>query len=78
MHFFTATMGIPAAFAILAIAAEFLGGIGLIVGFLSRIAAFGVAVEMLVAVGLVHLRNGIFMNWYAIRRARGTNTICWR
>ena len=71
MHFFTATMGIPAAFAILAIAAEFLGGIGLIVGFLSRIAALGIAVDMLVAVGLVHLRNGIFMNWYGNQKGEG-------
>ena len=64
MQFFTTQMGIPAVFAFLAIAAEFLGGIGLIVGFLSRIAAFGIAVNMLVAILMVHLRNGIFMNWY--------------
>jgi len=64
-------MGIPAAFAILDIAAEFLGGIGLIVGFLSRIAALGIAVDMLVAIGLVHLRNGIFMNWYGNQKGEG-------
>ena len=43
--------------------AEFLGGIGLIVGLLSRVAAFSIAVDMIVAVLLVHARNGLFMNW---------------
>ena len=42
MGFFTHQMGIPAPFAFLAICAEFFGGLGLIVGFLGRIAAFGI------------------------------------
>jgi len=71
MRFFTVQMGIPAVFAILAIAAEFFGGIGLIVGFLTRIAAFSIAVDMLVAVLLVHARNGIFMNWYGNQKGEG-------
>ncbi|HZD50429.1 MAG TPA: DoxX family protein [Silvibacterium sp.] len=71
MHFFTTQMGIPAAVAVLPIAAEFLGGIGLIVGFLSRIAAFGIAADMFVAVCLVHLRNGLFMNWYGNQKGEG-------
>jgi len=70
MHFFTG-MGIPAAFAFLSIMAEFLGGIGLIVGFLTRIAAFGIAIDMLVAVLLVHARNGVFMNWYGNQKGEG-------
>ncbi|HEX3471495.1 MAG TPA: DoxX family protein [Silvibacterium sp.] len=70
MHFFTG-MGIPALFAFLAIAAEFLGGIGLIVGFLSRIAAFGIAVNMIVAIFMVHLPNGIFMNWSGNQKGEG-------
>ncbi len=45
MGFFTGQMHIPALFAFLAIAAEFAGSIGLITGFLSRVAAFGIAVE---------------------------------
>ena len=39
MGFFTG-MGIPSVFAALAIAAEFLGSLGLIVGLLTRVAAF--------------------------------------
>ena len=70
MHFFTG-MGIPAIFALLAIAAEFLGGIGLIVGFLSRVAAFGIAVNMLVAILTVHIHNGIFMNWFGNQKGEG-------
>jgi putative oxidoreductase len=49
MGFFTHVMHIPAPLAFLAIAAEFFGGIGLILGFLTRIAAFGIGVNMLVA-----------------------------
>lgn len=71
MQFFTHTMHIPALFAFLAIAAEFLGGLGLIVGFLSRIAAFGIAVNMLVAILTVHLANGIFMNWAGTQKGEG-------
>jgi putative oxidoreductase len=63
MGFFTGMMHIPALFAVLAIAAEFLGSIGLIVGLFSRIAAFGIASVMIVAIATVHASNGFFMNW---------------
>ncbi|MCU1260457.1 MAG: DoxX [Bryobacterales bacterium] len=63
MGFFTRTMHIPAPLAFLAIAAEFFGGLGLVVGFLTRIAAFGIAVNMLVAIAMVHSAFGFFMNW---------------
>src|SRR3984957_15233864 len=56
MGMFTTHMHIPAPFAALAIAAEFLGGLGLIVGLLTRIAAFGIAVNMVVAVLTVHMQ----------------------
>lgn len=57
--------------AFLAIMAEFLGGIGLIVGGFSRVAAFGVAMTMLVAVFAVHLPNGFFMNWMGNQKGEG-------
>src|SRR5271156_5912133 len=50
MGFMTHQLGIPAALAFLDIAAEFLGGIGLILGCLTRVAAFGIACVMFVAV----------------------------
>uniref|UniRef100_Q02CQ9 DoxX family protein n=1 Tax=Solibacter usitatus (strain Ellin6076) TaxID=234267 RepID=Q02CQ9_SOLUE len=71
MKNFTNGLGIPALFALLAIAAEFLGGLGLIVGLLSRVAAFGIAVNMIVAVLLVHARNGLFMNWTGNKPGEG-------
>ena len=77
MNFFTHDMHIPAVFAFLALAAEFFGGIGLVLGLLTRVAAFGIAVDMLVAVIMVHAPNGLFMNWSGTRRAKGSNTICW-
>ncbi len=64
-------MGIPAPFAFLAIAAEFFGGLGLILGFLSRIAAFGVLCNMVVAVLTVHIHNGFFMNWAGTKKGEG-------
>src|SRR5215469_20133 len=63
MKFFTGTMHIPAVFAFLAIAAEFFGSIGLILGFLTRIAGFGILTNMLVAIAMVHHSFGFFMNW---------------
>ena len=71
MGFFTQQMGIPAPFAFLAICAEFFGGLGLLVGFLGRIAAFGIMCNMLVAVALVHGRNGLFMNWAGNQKGEG-------
>jgi len=62
MGYFT-SLGIPSIFGMLAICAEFVGGLGLIVGFLSRIAALGIIVNMLTAIALVHRPNGLFMNW---------------
>ena len=71
MGFFTTQMHIPAPFAFLAIAAEFFGSIGLILGFLTRIAAFGIAVNMLVAIFMVHIHVGFFANWYGNQKGEG-------
>ena len=71
MGFFTHVMHIPAPFAFLAIAAEFLGGLGLILGFLTRIAAFGILSEMAVAVAMVHYHFGFFMNWTGSQKGEG-------
>lgn len=71
MGFFTATMHIPAVFAFLAISAEFFGGLGLILGLLTRVAAFGIAVNMLVAVVVVHSQFGFFANWSGTQKGEG-------
>jgi putative oxidoreductase len=71
MEGFTQGMHIPAVFAFLAIMAEFLGGIGLLLGFLTRIAAFGVMCNMVVAVAILHWPNGFFMNWSGRQKGEG-------
>jgi putative oxidoreductase len=71
MGFFTHTLGIPAPFAFLAICAEFLGGLGLIVGLLSRVAAFGIACEMVTVVYMFHMKFGLFMNWNGEQKGEG-------
>lgn len=71
MTYFTDTMGIPWVFGFLAIVAEFLGSIALIVGGLSRVAAFGIGSVMVVAVSTTHWHNGFFMNWTGKQAGEG-------
>src|SRR5579864_5571447 len=71
MGFFTHNLHLPSVFAFLAISAEFFGGLGLIVGLLTRIAAFGITVNMLVAIFMVHWPNGFFMNWTGQQKGEG-------
>ncbi len=59
MNNFTSKMGIPAPLAFLAIAAELLGGLGLAVGLLTRIAAFGVFTTMMVAFSVHMNQSGL-------------------
>jgi len=71
MGFFTQQMHIPAPFAFLAIAAEFLGSIGLLLGLLGRVAAFGIACNMVVAICMVHRHIGFFANWSGQQKGEG-------
>lgn len=71
MGAFTHQMGIPAPFAFLALMAELLGGLGLILGFLGRIAAFGILCNMLVAIFMVHAKFGFSMNWSGAQKGEG-------
>lgn len=59
---FEAHLGIPPILTLLAILAEFGGGIGILAGFLTRFSAAGIAATMAVAIYKVHLANGFFMN----------------
>lgn len=71
MQFFTHTMGIPYVFALMAVLAESVGSLGLIAGFFTRICAFGIGVNMVVAVLMVHVKNGFFMNWFGTKTGEG-------
>jgi|ERR1700704_345015 putative oxidoreductase len=70
MGFFT-QMGMPAPVAFLVICTEFFGGLGLIFGLLTRIAALGIGVEMIGAIFMVHMPNGFFMNWAGNQKGEG-------
>ena len=71
MAFFTKGMGIPAILTFLVIAVEFFGSLGLIFGFLTRPAAPGIGVDMVVAALLVHRSNGFFTNWEGEQEGEG-------
>ena len=65
---FTATLQgmskmLPAWLVLLVMLAEFAGSLGLIVGFLTRISAFGIGCVMVGAILTVHGKFGFFMNW---------------
>jgi putative oxidoreductase len=75
-HGFHGTMGflshmMPAPVAFLVICTEFFGGLGLIVGLLTRIAALGIGGLMIGAIFMVHLPNGFFMNWAGNQKGEG-------
>ena len=53
-------LGLPAFMAYLVVAAEFGGGILIVVGFLTRLAALAIFIDMLVAILKVHLPHGLF------------------
>jgi putative oxidoreductase len=57
-----AALGIPEPqiMVYVAIAGEFVGGLGLVLGFLTRIAALGTMFTMLVAIMAVHIGHGLF------------------
>ena len=63
--------GFPAPLVFLVIITEFFGSIGLIIGFLSRIAAFSIAVDMTVAAITVTSKFGMFINWAGKQKGEG-------
>jgi len=71
MQFFTQQLGIPAPFAFLAICAQFIGGLMLILGLIGRVAALGIICTMAGAVLKVHWQFGLFMNWFGNQKGEG-------
>ncbi|MBI4635440.1 MAG: DoxX family protein [Candidatus Rokubacteria bacterium] len=57
------SIGLPLPVAYLVCFFEFLGGIGLILGLLTRPSALAVAIVMIGAIAKVHWPNGFFVNW---------------
>jgi putative oxidoreductase len=71
IHGFGVRFHLPAPVVALVIAAEFFGSLGLIFGCFTRLAAFGIAADMLGAIFMVTLPNGFFMNWTGKQRGEG-------
>jgi putative oxidoreductase len=67
----TESVGLPTIIALAAVGAEFVGGAALILGFLGRISALGIVVNMLAAIFMVHGKYGLFMNWFGDRKGHG-------
>ena len=65
-----ASGGVPYIVALLVILGESFGAAGLIVGFISRFAAFGITLTMIGAV-FAHKSNGLFMNWTGQQAGEG-------
>jgi len=59
---FRSALHIPPALAVLAAFTECFGGLAVFVGVLTRLAALGLVVVMVVAIVTVHARNGFFLN----------------
>src|ERR1700682_3426841 len=53
-------LGLPLPLAFAAVATEFFGGAGLIVGLLSRVAAVGIGVTLIAAISMGHGRKRLF------------------
>jgi putative oxidoreductase len=71
LGFFTGTLNIPWLLAFVVIVLESFGSAALILGFLTRPVAFGLASIMVGAVAFVHWQNGFFMNWFGEQRGEG-------
>ena len=56
---FVASLGMPAWLGYVSAFAEFLGGVLVILGFLTRPAALAICMDMAVAIGKVHWKNGL-------------------
>jgi putative oxidoreductase len=66
-----AKMGLPPVVTVLLMVAELAGSLLLIVGFLTRLAALGIACVMTAAIFMVHSKIGFFMNWAGTQRGEG-------
>jgi putative oxidoreductase len=71
MQWFTETMHIPWIFGFAAILAETIGGIALIAGLATRIAAAAVGAVFITAIVTVHAQHGFFINWFGNQKGEG-------
>jgi putative oxidoreductase len=60
---FERSIGVPFYLTLIVVGIEFFGGLTVLIGFLTRLAAAGLAADMAGAIIKVHLVNGFFLNW---------------
>ncbi|HSE91378.1 MAG TPA: DoxX family protein [Candidatus Binatia bacterium] len=60
---FERSIGVPFYLTLIVVGTEFFGGLTVLIGFLTRLAAAGLAADMAGAIIKVHLVNGFFLNW---------------
>ena len=70
-----AKQGMPPPLTILVMVGEFFGGLGVLFGCLTRLAALGPAIVMAGAIATVHWKNGFFLNWFNVA-GRGHGIEC--
>ena len=68
---FAQHLHIPPVLTFFVIMAESFGSLGLILGCLTRLGAFGIMCNMIGAIVLVHWPNGFFMNWFGKQAGEG-------
>lgn len=71
MGFLTGAVKLPVIVAFLVIVIESFGSLALVLGFLGRVSALGVAAVMIGAAVTAHLSNGFFMNWTGQQKGEG-------
>ena len=71
MGFFTGTMHLPSPLAFLVILSESIGALALMLGAVTRVAAFGIAAVMVGAILTTHAEFGFFMNWFGAQKGEG-------
>jgi putative oxidoreductase len=59
---FVASLGLPAWTAYISSFTEFLGGLFVMMGLFTRVAAFAICINLLVAIAKVHFHNGLMGN----------------
>lgn len=57
-------MGMPSYLTALVILTEFFGGLAVLLGLFTRLAALGITAVMVGAIATVHWQNGFFLNWF--------------